>query len=219
MKQQLSGTPSAEALNELGVWFARQNSFACAARAFATSIERDSQQKDLPRVVFEFGAALYYSGDTATTVTALQQAESLGYRNVKLNVLLASALDAQHSTAGAIEEWRKALEFDPEAALELDALSSDLNMASMYQEAVDLLEQPRVRPHRTVNQFMNLAAALVQLGRSEEATTVLEDGWNTYPASAEVARQLATLLTCLHRDAQAAMVLRLAAEEQAGIAN
>lgn len=215
MKARLAADPSAETLNELGVWFAQRENYSCAAKAFATSLEANSQQKDLPHVVFEFGAALYYSGDIASSIAALQQAESLGYRDVNLHVLLASGLDAQHSTGGAIEEWRKALEFDPDAGLEVDGLSTDLVQSGKYQDAIELLMQPRVGPHRTEVQFMNLATALVHLGRREDAAVALQDGMNTYPASAEIAHQFALVLKSLHRDEEAAMVLRLSAEVQA----
>ena len=214
LKPKLTATPSVETLNDLGVWFAQHDEFTCAAQAFASSLQTDLQQPDLPRIVFEFGAALFFSGDTAGSITALQQAETLGYRDLKLHEMLATALDAQHSTQDAIEEWRKALTFDPDAALQLDSLSTDLIAVHQYQQAVDLLEQPRVRPYRTVTQYLNLGAALVELGRPESAANTLEDGLNTYPSSAKLAHQLAAVLTSLHRDDDAALVLRLATEEQ-----
>jgi tetratricopeptide (TPR) repeat protein len=216
MKRDLAGTPSVDSINALGVWFAQHELFDCAVQAFATSLQTDPGQRDLPYIAFEFGAALLYSGDSAGSITAFQQAESFGYRGVKLNVLLATALDEQHLTVQAIEEWRRALEYDPDAAAQLDSLSRDLIEAGKYQDTADLLQQPRVLPHRTVAQFLHLAAALVQLGKPEDAATALEDGINTYPSSGEIAHQLAALLTSLKRDAEAAVVLKLAVEQAAG---
>ena len=181
MKPKLAGTPSVEVINDLGVWFAQHEQFDCAVQVFATSLQTDPQQRDLRHVVFELGAALLYSGDTGAAITAFQQAESLGYRDVNLHRLLAGALDAQHATADAIEEWTRALEFDPDSAPELESLSSALLVEGRYQDAVDLLQQPRVRPYRSISQFLNLASALIQLGRAEEAATALEEGMNTYP--------------------------------------
>lgn len=209
MKPKLAGNASVEDINALGVWFAQHEQFDCAVQAFATSLQTDPRQHDLPHVAFEFGAALFYSGDAAASITAFQQAEKLGYRNVKLHVLLATALDTQHAIPDAIDQWRRALEFDPDATEELDSLSRDLLAAGKFQEEVDLLQQPRVMPHRTIAQFLNLADALVQLGRAEDAATALEDGLNTYPSSADIAHQLATVLTALNRNAEAAIVLRL----------
>jgi tetratricopeptide (TPR) repeat protein len=209
MKAKLAGTPEVETINDLGVWFAKHKQFECAVQAFATSLQTDGQQRDLPHVVFEFGAALLSSGDAGASVIAFRQAENLGYRNVNLHRLLAGVLDAQHATAEAIDEWRLALAYDPDAAAELDSLSSDLVAAGRYQDAVDLLEQPRVRPYRSVAQFLNLGAALVQLGKAGEAAGALEDGINTYPSSAEIGRELATVLAGLGRKDEADLVLRL----------
>lgn len=214
MSAKLMGTPSVETLNDLGEWFAQHDQFSCAAQAFATSLQSDLQQPDLPHIAFEFGAALFFSGDIAGSIAALQQAESLGYRDVHLNLLLASAFDVQHATPDAIQEWRKALDFDPEAAVELDSLSTDLVAEHEYQEVIDLLEQPRVGPNRTARQYINLGSALVALGRTEEAANILEDGLNTYASSAELVHQLTTVLTDLHRDEEAAQVLGLSGEEQ-----
>jgi tetratricopeptide (TPR) repeat protein len=210
MKPKLAGTPAVETINDLGVWFAEHEQFECAVQAFATSLQTDGQQRDLPHVVFEFGAALLYSGDSGASITAFRQAESLGYRNANLHRLLAGALDAQHATAEAIDEWRLALAYDPDATAELDSLSSDLVAAGRYQDAADLLEQPRVGPYRSVAQFLNLATALIQLGKAGEAAGALEDGMNTYPSSAEIAHELAAVLAGLGRKDEAELVLKLA---------
>jgi tetratricopeptide (TPR) repeat protein len=209
MKPKLVGTPSVETINDLGVWFAQHQQFDCAVQVFATSLQSDPQQRDLPHVIFEFGAALLYSGDAGAGVTAFRQAETLGYRDVNLHRILAGALDAQHATAEAIEEWKLTLAYDPDSTPELDALSTDLVAAGRFQEAADLLEQPRVRPNRSIPQFLNLAAALVQLGKAEEAVTALEDGMNTYPSSVEISQKLGAVLIGLNRNAEAAMVLKL----------
>jgi tetratricopeptide (TPR) repeat protein len=214
MKLKLAATPTVEALNDLGVWFGQHDQFSCAVQAFATSLETDPQQHDLPHVAFELGAALFYSGDMTGAIAALQQAENFGYRDVTIHELLATALESQHSFDAAAEELRKALEFDPDATAVLDALSTDLIAAGRYQEAVDLLDQPRVGPQRSAIQFVNSGVALEQLGRAEEAAGALYDGLNTWPASNEIARQLAKVLTGLGRTDEAAMVLRVAASQQ-----
>ncbi len=210
MKPKLAGTPSVESINDLGVWFAQHQQFDCAVQAFATSLQTDSEQRDLPHVIFEFGAALLYSGDTGASVTAFRQAETLGYRDVNLHRLLAGALDAQQMTAEAVDEWKLALAYDPDSTPDLDSLSADLLAAGRLQEAAELLEQPRVRPCRSITQFITLAAALVQLGKAEDAASALEEAMNTYPSSPEIAQKLIAILTGLNRNAEAAMVLKLA---------
>jgi Flp pilus assembly protein TadD len=210
MRPTLAGTPTPAVLNDLGIWFAQHEQYGCAGQAFATSLQTDPEQKDFRHVVFMFGASLYYSKDMSEAVAALQEAERLGYRDAKLNALLASALDAQQDTEKAEAEWRKALEFDPESPVALDALSDDMIARREYEEAVKLLSQRRLGAVRSPRQVLNLSTALLQLHRAEEAARMLEDGLNTYPESQEIAHRLASVLTDLHRDEEAALVLKLA---------
>ena len=210
MKAKLAGTPSSATLNDLGVWFAEHNQYACAGDAFATSLQTDPKQVDFRHVIFMFGASLYYSGDMKEAAPALAEAERVGYRDAKLYTLLASALDAQKDTEKAEAEWKEALDFDPESTTILDALSDDMIARREYDEAVKLLEQRRLGALRSPQQIRNLSTALVQLGKAEEAAPILEDGLNTYPDSQEIAQQLSSVLTMLHRDEEAAMVRKLA---------
>jgi tetratricopeptide (TPR) repeat protein len=214
LKAKMEGRPNADTLNELGVWFAEHNEYACAGEAFATSLQTDPKQADFRRVVFMFGASLYYSGDMKEAAAALAEAERVGYRDAKLYTLQASAFDAQQDTEKAEAEWKEALEFDPESTAILDALSDDMIARHEYDDAVKLLEQRRLGALLSPRQVLNLSRALVQLGKTEEAAPILEDGLNTYPDSKEIAQQLSSVLTALHRDEEAALVLKLAEAHQ-----
>ncbi len=209
-KAKMHGKPSADVLNDLGVWFASHEQYACAADAFGSSLQADAEQPDLPHVVFEFGASLYLSGDTKEAIPSLQEAERLGYRDAKIHVILASALDSTHAVADAEAEWRKALEFDQENTAALDALSTDLLAQANFQATIDLLDTPRLTAQRSAQQVMNLGAAYAKIGKLEDARRNLEDGLNTNPDSFEVAQQLAAVLTQLDRKDEAAMVMQLA---------
>jgi Flp pilus assembly protein TadD len=210
MKAKLGDKPTAAVLNDLGVWFASHEQYACAANAFGSSLQADAAQPDLPHVVFEFGASLYLSGDTKEAIPSLQEAEKLGYRDGKIHVILATALDSTHAGAEAEAEWRKALEFDPDNAAALDALSSDLLADGDYKGVIELLERPRLAAWRSAQQTINLGAAYVKTAKPEDAVRVLQDGLNTNPDSFEVAQQLASVLVDLNRKDEAAMVLQLA---------
>lgn len=210
IKSKLAGTPTPDALNEAGIWFAQHEQYPCAIEAFATSLQTDPEQKDLRHIIFMFGASLYYAGSNKEAVAALQEAERVGYRDVKLYLLLASALDAEQQTEEAEAAWREALAFDPEGTIVLDALSDDMIARHEFSNVIDLLQQPRLKAGHTPKQVRNLATALGQSGRNKEAALILEDGLNTYPDSREIAQQLAEVLTTLHREQEAAMVLELA---------
>jgi len=210
MKAQLHDKPSAAALTDLGVWFAGQQKYACAANAFATSLQMEPNQKDIAHVAFMFGVSLYFSGDTEEAIAALQQAEQLGFRDTKLHIVLATALDASHSTKNAEEEWRAALALDPESANALDGLSSDLLLESDFNGVIALLENPRLLGERTPQQSLNLAEAYAGTARLDAAASVLRDALNTSPDSLPLANRLADFLGQLGRRDEAVTVLDLA---------
>lgn len=216
MKAKLAGQPNVETLNDLGVWFGEHENYDCAAEVFATSLQTDPAQKDLSHVAFLFGASLYFSGNVSEGVTALREAEKLGYRHIKLHTVLAEALEKQKDLDGAIAEWRLAMEFEPEATELIDPLSKDLLAAAKYDDEMKLLESPRVKPQRTPLQFLNLAAAYEKVGRARKAADALTEALNTYPDSAEIAQQLARVLNGLGREEESARVTKLLEARTAG---
>lgn len=213
MKAQLNNNPNASAYTDLGVWFADQKQYACAADAFATSLQMEPNQKDAPHVAFMFGVSLYFTGNTKEAIPALQEAEQLGYRDAKMHIILAGALDQSHSTRDAEQEWRAALEFDPESSSALDALSNDLLLDNDFPAIVALLDVPRLLGQRTPQQTLNLGAAYAATGKLDQAASVLRDGLNTSPDSLAVADRLASILMQLNRVDEAAALLALTVEQ------
>jgi Flp pilus assembly protein TadD len=213
MKARFQDKPDAAAYTDLGVWFADQKKYDCAAEAFATSMQMAPDQKDVAHVAFMFGVSLYFSGDTKEAIISLQEAEQLGYRDLKLHIILATALDSSHSTKDAEEEWRAALEFDPESSIALDALSNDLLAERDFNGIIAALEVPRLHGQRTPQQALNLAGAYAGMARPDDATRVLRDGLNTTPDSIALADQLARTLMQLNHKDEAVTVLKLALEQ------
>jgi tetratricopeptide (TPR) repeat protein len=218
MKARFSGKPDPAALNDLGAWFGEHDNYNCAAEAFATSLQMDPKQKDMPHIAFMLGASLYYAGDAKEAIPALQAAEQFGYSDLKLHLVLARALDDTHATPDAEAEWRAALDIDPEYSYALDNLSDDLLAENNNRAVIELLDTPRRVQVRTVHQAMNLGKAHVLDGKLPDAERTLRDALNTYPDSAELAGQLAQVLTQEGKKAEAEAVLRIMKERQAGSA-
>jgi tetratricopeptide (TPR) repeat protein len=215
MKPRLQGKPNAQTLTDLGVWFAEQKNYACAANAFATSLQTEPNQKDVAHIAFMFGVSLYFSGDAKEGIAALQEAEKLGYNDIKLHLILAEALDAAHDTAGAETQWRAALEIDPEYSEALDNLSTDLIADGNFNGTIEVLEIPRLLSQRTAQQSLNLGLAYAKLNKLDEAVRVLRDGLNTTPDSLALANELADVLVRMNRREEAAVVLEVARARQA----
>jgi len=213
MKPRLLANPDAATLNELGIWFAGKEQYACSANAFAASLQKEPTQQDMPNVVFMFGASLYLSGEIKEAVAALQEAERLSVRNIRLNLILAAAFDSLHSTSDAETNWRAALAIDPFSSAAYDGLSSDLVLDGNFAEIITLLEKPSILSQRTPVQSLNLGLAYARTSRLEEAARVLRDGLNTSPDSLPVANELADVLTQLGRGQEAVTVLDLALEQ------
>jgi tetratricopeptide (TPR) repeat protein len=218
MKARFTGTPNPDALNDLGIWFGEQKNYNCAADAFATSLQLDPKQKDMPHIAFMFGGSLYLAGDIKEAIAALREAEKFGYRDIKLHLLLAVALDNTSATADAEAEWRAALEIDPENADALDSLSNDLIADSNDQGVITLLDTARLKALWSVQQCINLGMAYIRKGNLAEASRVLRDGVNTYPDSLPLATKLADVLTQMGKKDEAAQVLATAHERQASSA-
>lgn len=215
LRPKAVGHPSADELKGVGIWFAGRQQYGCAADAFAASLQTDPQQRDLAHVAFMFGGALYLSGDVTEAIPSLQKAEELGYRSQDIHVLLATALDSTRARGAAEDEWRQVLLFDPESTQGLDALSNDLIADSKYAETIELLEKPRVLGQRSVQQCLNLATAYSTTGKVDVAASVLDDGWNTWADSAEIAHALAATLQQLGRSDEAEAVLKIAESRRA----
>jgi Flp pilus assembly protein TadD len=210
MKTRLQHAPTADDYSDLGLWFASHEQYDCAADAYAASLQTDPAQKNAPRVIFMFGSSLYLSGDIQEAIPALQEAERNGYKDNRLHLMLAAALDSTHDSAAAEAEWRIALAFDPEITSALDALSTDLLNDANYASVIDLLDNPRVLPQRNPTQCTNLATAYERTGKPDQALEVLRNGLNTSPDSAPIAAQLAALLIRGDQNEQAAAVLDIA---------
>ena len=216
MKARFSGKPDPAALNDLGAWFGEHNNYTCAAEAFATSLQMDPKQKDMPHVAFMFGASLYYSGDIKEAIATLQASEQYGYNEIKVHLVLARALDDTHATSDAEAEWRAALDIDPEYSYALDNLSDDLLADNNNRAVIELLDTPRVIPQRTVHQAMNLGTAYALAGKPRDAERILRDALNTYPDAQPLAAQLAKVLTQLGKNAEAEAVLRIENQRHTG---
>jgi Flp pilus assembly protein TadD len=209
LRARLTGTPDASAYNDLGIWFAGKEQYACSAEALATSLQMEPQQKDVARIAFMFGVSLYFSGQAKDAIAALQQVEQMGYRDTRLHLVLASAFDSTQANANAEAEWRQALEQDWESSPALDGLSSDLNADGNFAATIALLEDPKVLSQRTSTQSLNLGAAYAKTGKLAEAAAALQDGLNTTPDSQELANALAGVLAQLDRTGEAATALKL----------
>jgi len=216
MKASLLNGPTAATYSDLGVWFAGQKQYQCAADAFATSLRMEPDQKEAGNVAFMFGSSLYLSGDAKGAISAFSEAERRKLRSVKLHLMFAAAYDQLGWIGSAESEWRAALAQDWESSEALDGLSNDLIVDNDYAATIALLENPMISGQRTAEQSLNLGLAYAKMAKLEEAVKALRDGLNTSPDSLPLANELADLLVELGRSQEAITVLDLELAQHPG---
>ena len=126
MKAKFTGTPDVSALNDLGAWFGEQKNYTCAAEAFATSLQMDPKQKDMPHVAFMFGASLYLRGRHQRGDRCAAGSREIRLQGDQAAPDTCAGAGRHHATPDAEAEWRAALDIDPEYTYALDNLSDDL---------------------------------------------------------------------------------------------
>lgn len=216
MQASLRNSPAAAVYTDLGIWYAGQKQFACAADAFATSLQMEPDQKEAGNVAFMFGSSLYFSGDAKGAISGFAEAERRNLSSIKLHLIFAAAYDQLRWTGSAEAEWRAGLAIDWESSEALDGLSSDLLVDNDYAAAIALLENPIIGGQRTARQSLNLGLAYAKSGKTEEAAKALRDGLNTSPGSLPLANELADLLVEMGRPQEAIAVLDLALAQNPG---
>lgn len=212
LKARLQDKPAAAVYNDLGIWFAGKEQYACSAEALATSLQMEPQQKDMAHIAFMFGVSLLFSGETRDAIAALEEVEKMDYRDIKLHLVLASALDSIHSSERAEAEWRAAIAQDWENSTALDGLSNNLNAAGNLAATITLLDDPKVLTQRTATQSLNLGMAYAKTGKLAEAANALRDGLNTSPDAQALGAALADVLVQMGNTSEAIAVLQLQAE-------
>jgi tetratricopeptide (TPR) repeat protein len=209
MRSRLRINATAETYSDLGIWFANQKNYSCAANAFGSSL---SLHPESSNVAFMFGLSLLLSGNAQDAVPALQIAERLDSHNVKAPLFLGAAFDQLQRITDAEAAYHTALMIDPQASDALDHLSDDLILDRDYAQVINLLENRMIVGQRTATQSLNLGSAYAATKNLIAATAVLQDGLNTSPDSLPIANELLNMLVEEDQSDEAAEVLDLILE-------
>ncbi|MDR3774850.1 MAG: tetratricopeptide repeat protein [Terracidiphilus sp.] len=213
LSARLKAQPSSENYAAVGNWFADKKQFDCAAGAFASAFQRQSNSASL---AYLWGLSLYSAGHDDQAVAPLNQAKHLDPSDIRPHLVLAAAMDRQKKTAEAETEWRAALAIDPDSATALDSLSQDFLDRKDYAAAIALLDRPGSSRLRTPQQCFNLGVAYAGTAQLDAAAKALREGLNNNPDSLPIAGELALVLMLHGRDQEAFAVLELALEKHPG---
>jgi Flp pilus assembly protein TadD len=209
MQAALAHSPTADTFADLGIFFANQKQYVCAADAFATSL---SMKPDSANVQFMLGTSLFFSGHAEEAIAPLQAAEQTAGWQLKTHLLLAAVYDQVRRFDDARTEWQAALAVDPESTEALGGLAQDLVQSQSYTRTIELLEAPRAQRLRTAAQSLSLGTAYATLGQTDRAIAALRDGLNTTPDSLPIANELADILAQSGRTDDAVALLAMSRE-------
>jgi tetratricopeptide (TPR) repeat protein len=129
----------------------------------------------LPEVFMYHGTALAAQGKYDAAVTELTKAIQLKPKNAEAHAWLADVRERQHRPADAIEQYRIAIEQQPDFRIARLELAKDLLYAGRSREAVPvLLPTLQVEDQNTPIAMMFLVQAYVNLGDRATARKYLE---------------------------------------------
>jgi tetratricopeptide (TPR) repeat protein len=183
----LRADPTTENAIALGNWFAGHKQFDCAYTTFRTALEADPQSAQLNYLV---GLALIGEGKASEAVAALQDSIRLQPDAIKPHLILAHVFDKQEDHDKAIEQWRQALDIDPNSIPALEGMSANLLAKEDYVGVVTLLKDAP----RTEKLAINLSQALGVLNFLNEAKQVLTDAMTLSPNSVPLASAMTVVL-------------------------
>ncbi|HEV2989560.1 MAG TPA: protein kinase [Candidatus Angelobacter sp.] len=147
---------------------------------------------------------LYYTrGQYGRALEDYQRVQEIDPGNV--SALLRSALiyEAQNMVDKAIENCRKAIQSDPGAAMPYQQLGSFYYYYGKYQLAAEQFQKAAARNNTLVDAHANLGAALIALGREDEAEQALLKSL-TLRETARAVSNLGVIRDQQGRDAEAA---------------
>jgi tetratricopeptide (TPR) repeat protein len=210
LSDRVKTSPNSQAFADAGNWFAGQKQFDCAATAFASAFQLNTNSASL---AYLWGLSLYSAGRDEPAIQPLSRAKQLDPSDIRPHLVLAEVLHRMKKTRDAEAEWRAALAIDPDSEPALDGLSQDLIDEKDYTAVIALLDKPGSSRVRSPQQSLNLGIAYAVTAQLDAAAKALREGLNNDPGSLPIADELSMVLMLQGRDEEAFRVLDLALEK------
>ncbi len=200
LEARIHDNPDVGAYTDLGTWYAQQQQFECANRAFREALKLDPTSAKLN---YFLGLSLFSSHQAEAAVAPLQQSIQSNAKAIQPRILLATVFTALERKDDAEAQWQAALQIDPASTDALDGLATLLTDGGSPMAAVALLKPAQ----RDEDLNIDLARAYGQAGMLDDAATTIKDALATDPSSLRLTNALATVYVNQHRYQDAAKVL------------
>ena len=140
IERAIRNSPSANAYNALGAYFAEHKQFACATPAFEKALQLEPNSWETH---FNFGLALMENHDPGRAATEFRASVKLKPDSVRARNGLGTALQAGGRLEEAESEFRVALKLDPKSVDTLDRLAQVYSAERRYAPAIEKLKRGR----------------------------------------------------------------------------
>jgi tetratricopeptide (TPR) repeat protein len=191
IEKSLRLKPSAEGYTALGVWFAKQEQFACAFPAFEDALHLSP---DSWLTHYDYALALTAAGHRDRAKAELREATALNPEFLDGHLALGEALKDQGSFEEAEREYRLALGIDRSSVPANDGLARILMAQRRFSAAIPWLQElvkldPNIPRHR-----LDLGVAWAESGNYKESREVLQALVAAQPDLAEAHYNLAVAM-------------------------
>ncbi|MBK9061991.1 MAG: protein kinase [Acidobacteria bacterium] len=185
----LSRIPGAEgsALVQAALGRAYLRAYALTKDAATAGLAQQATQRanaldpDLPEAQVTLGEILTATGRSGDAIAVLKKAVDRDPSSVTAILALASALQKSKDTAGAERTLLRLVELRPTSWSGFNRLGTLYFLSSRYEKAVETYRRAIALNPDVARMHFNLGAALLRLGRFEEARAALDDSIRISP--------------------------------------
>jgi tetratricopeptide (TPR) repeat protein len=185
----LKHSPTAEAYEALGAYFAKRNEIACALPAFEKAIKLKPESWEAH---FNFGLALLGNNQPEVAATQFREAVKYNPSSIEAHNALATALEAGGHMDEAEVELNRSLRINPRSADTLARIGELYSSKHRYKAAVEKLSQA-VAVSQDPELQIELAVAEANDGDAASAIRRLSELVHSHPALARAHFNLATV--------------------------
>ena len=155
---------------------------ATAALAQQAAQRANALDPELPEAQVTLGEILTATGRSGDAIAVLRKAIDRDPSSVPAILALASALQKSKDTAGAERTLLRLVELRPTSWSGFNRLGTLYFLSSRYEKAVETYRRAIALNPDVARMHFNLGAALLRLGRFEEARAALDDSIRISPA-------------------------------------
>ena len=142
------------------------------------------------RAFFHLAAMQHKTGQRYAAILGYQKVIGMSEKHSRAHLNLARLLEEESQLNLSEQHYRRAIELAPEEAGFLEMYGNYFARQGLFEKAISQYRIVMARDPSYVNVHLNLALALQELGRGEEALQHLEQAFRKYPHEQRIQLQI-----------------------------